>query len=276
MAGKKQIKVQDTLVQWEVVDDSDYICITDMAKGFEGDPRDYIRNWLRTGATLEFLGTWEQIHNTDFNVVEFHHIKSQFTENTFLMSVKKWLERTNAKGIRAKAGRYGGTYAHSDIAIQFANWLSPSFYVYLIKEVQRLKSEEHKRKELEWSTSRFLSKINYTLQTEAIETTLLPRLEGKEKGLAYATEADLINMALFGQTARQWKLAHPDATGNMRDAASIRQLIVLSNLETHNSYLIMAGASKEARYLRLCEIAKSQLEIFSRDKRLNDDKRFLE
>jgi hypothetical protein len=247
-----------------------------MAKGFEGDPRDYIRNWLRTGATIEFLGVWEQIHNTHFNVVEFHHIKAQFTENTFLMSTKKWIEHTGAIGIRAKAGRYGGTYAHSDIAIQFANWLSPSFYVYLIKEVQRLKSEEYKRNQLEWSTSRFLSKINYTLQTEAIETNLIPRLEGKEKSLAYASEADLVNLALFGQTARQWREEHPEAKGNIRDGASIRQLIVLSNLETHNSYLIMAGASKEARFQRLCEIAASQLEIFSRDKRLNDDKKFLE
>jgi len=276
MAGKKELKVQDTLIQWEVVNDADYICITDMAKGFEGDPRDYIRNWLRTGATIEFLGVWEQLHNATFNVVEFHHIKSQFTENTFLMSTKKWIERTGAMGMYAKAGRYGGTYAHSDIAIHFANWLNPAFYVYLIKEVQRLKSEEHQRKKMEWNTSRFLSKINYSLQTEAIETALIPRLQGKEKGLAYASEADLINLALFGQTARQWREAHPEAKGNIRDSASIMQLVVLSNLETHNSYLIMAGASKEARYQRLCEIAASQLEIFSRDKRLNDEKRFLE
>jgi len=216
------------------------------------------------------------MNNPGFNNVGYDTFTKDLGLNTFSPSVGEWIKGTNAVGMVSKPGRYGGTFAHSEIALVFGQWISPKFQYLLIKEFQRLKSLEYQQNKLEWSTSRFLSKINYSLQTEAIETRLIPKLQGKEKSLAYATEADLINLALFGQTARQWREANPDAKGNVRDGASIKELIVLSNLETHNSYLIMAGASKEARYARLCEIAESQLEIFSRDKRLNDDKSFLE
>lgn len=235
-----------------------------------------IQSWIKRGNTLRFIEIWELEHNPDFNPLHLQGIKIKLAQEANYVSASQLIDRANVVGIQSRRGRYGGTFAHRDIAFEFASWLSPDFKYYLIKEFQRLKSEESQRNKLEWSTSRFLSKINYTLQTEAIETRLIPKLEGKEKGLAYASEADLINLALFGLTAKQWRAENPDAKGNIRDGASIRELIVLSNLETHNSYLIMAGASKEARYLRLCEIAKSQLEIFSRDKRLNDDKKFLE
>ena len=203
-----------------------------------------------TGSTIEFLGAWEQIHNEEhFNVVEFHHIKAQFTENTFLMSVKKWIERTGAIGIIAKAGRYGGTYAHSDIAIMFANWLSPAFYVHLIKEFQRLKQAEASLQGLEWNANRFITKRNYALQTEAIKNVLLPQsVEPPEKDwLMYAGEADILNMALFGTTAKSWRENHPNEAKkgeNIRDHATNIQLLVLSNLEAINSELIKEGLSK--------------------------------
>ena len=270
MAKKRQISVNDAIIQWQQVNNQDYISLTDMAKGFEGDPRDYIRNWLRTGSTIEFLGTWEQLHNADFNVVEFHHIKSQFTENTFLMSTKKWIERTQAIGLMAKSGRYGGTYAHSDIAIVFANWLSPSFYVYLVKEFQRLKDVEQQRLGLEWDANRFLTKRNYRLQTEAIKTNLIPMYERPrdDEWITYAEEADLLNVALFGITAKQWREANPKAAEggfNIRDRASNIELIVLSNLEAINSELIREALPKEERFLRLQQAALFQLQIFVKD-----------
>lgn len=274
MTKKKQLKVQDTIIQWQVIGEEDYICLTDMAKGFEGDPRDYIRNWLRTGATIEFLGVWEQVHNVSFNVVEFHHIKSQFTENTFLMSVKKWLELTGAIGITAKSGRYGGTYAHSDIAIQFANWLSPSFYVYLIKEFQRLKTEESNRLQLEWNTNRFISKRNYALHTDSIKQNLLPQsiYETEDQWIEYASEADLLNRAVFGIISKKWREDNPDKAkkGNMRDYANTIQLLVLSNLEAINAELIRESVSKEERFQRLCTAALHQFGIFYRDQNLID------
>lgn len=273
MAEKLNIEGQEISIRQ--VNQEDYICLTDMIAD-RGKSGYTIRNWLRGRPTLEFLRLWEQMNNANFNNVGYDTFTEDMGLNTFSPSVGEWIRSTNAIGIISKAGRYGGTYAHSEIALVFGQWISPKFQFLLIKEFQRLKSEEYQRKKLEWDTSRFLSKINYSLQTSAIEESLIPRLEGKEKGLAYATEADLINLALFGKTAKQWRIDNPDFKGNIRDHASITQLIVLSNLETHNSYLIKAGASKEARFARLCEIADNQLEIFSRDKRLNDDKKFLE
>jgi hypothetical protein len=234
-----------------------------MARNFEGDPRDHLRNWLRNGSTIEFLGVWEKVHNPDFNVVGFHHIKTEFTRNTFLMSVTKWIENTDAIGITAKSGRYGGTFAHSDIAVQFATWLSPEFYVYLVKEFQRLKIQEAQEKSdaLEWNVKRLLTKINYSVHTDAIKEKLIPpRLaQNKTTGLVYAEEADILNLALFGMTAKEWRLQNPDAKGNIRDQASTEQLLVLANLEAINAELIRQGLSQDERVVRLNEAAITQM-----------------
>ncbi|MEO1218483.1 MAG: KilA-N domain-containing protein [Bacteroidota bacterium] len=275
MAEKINIEGQEISIK--IVNENDYISLTDIARRrYAQEPKDVVRSWLNNNSTLLYLEAWEKMYNPDFKGGEMTPFKIQASEGRIRLRVQDYIKRTSAIGIISKSGRYGGTYAHKDIAFEFASWLEPVFKLFLITEFQRLKSEEYKQKELEWDTSRFLSKINYSLQTTAIEENLIPKLEGREKGLAYATEADLINLALFGQTAKQWRMDNPEIKGNIRDHASITQLIVLSNLETHNSYLIKAGASKEARFARLCEIAESQLEIFSKDKRLNDDKKFLE
>ena len=203
MAKKKKIlSVQGREIALIVQEKGDYISLTDMARKFEGDPRDHIRNWLRNGSTVEFLGVWEKVHNPDFNVVQFHHIRAEFTRNTFLMSVSKWIENTGVIGITAKAGRYGGTYAHSDIAVQFATWLSPEFYVYLVKEFQRLKvlEAQERHESLEWTVRRILTKINYSVHTDAIKETLIPpRLaQNKTSGLVYAGEADILYSTAIG------------------------------------------------------------------------------
>ncbi len=251
----------------------DFICLTDMAKGLEGDPRDYIRNWLRNGSTIEFLGVWEKVHNKKFNVVEFHHIKSEFTSNTFLMSTKKWIARTGAVGLQAKAGRYGGTYAHSDIAIQFATWLSPEFYVYLVKEFQRLKIKEAEdaKETLEWGVKRILSKVNYRILTDAIKDNLIPsKIKGtKHEGFAYASEADLINVALFGFTAKQWRISNPTKKGNLRDYTTAEQLLVLANLENLNADYIKEGLAQDERLERLNESAIHQMKVLSQTTALN-------
>ncbi|MEM6803864.1 MAG: KilA-N domain-containing protein [Bacteroidota bacterium] len=275
MAGKLQIEGQEISIK--SVNEQDYISITDIAKkrGTQ-KPNEVIRTWLRNSNTIPFLEAWEKLNNPNFKDGNMDTFKIETIDNRDVITIKRYLEMTGAIGIVSTSGRYGGTFAHRQIAFEFAGWIEPIFRLYITTEFERLKQEEAKRLNQEWNTSRFLSKINYTLQTEAIQTRLIPKLKGEEKSLAYATEADLINLALFGQTAKEWRAENPEVKGNIRDGASIRELIVLSNLETHNSYLIMAGASKEARYARLCEIADSQLEIFSRDKRLNDDKRLLE
>ena len=275
MAGKLQIEGQEISIK--SVNEQDYISLTDIAKkrGTQ-KPNEVIRTWLRNSNTIPFLEAWEKLNNPNFKDGNMDTFKIETIDNRDVITIKRYLEMTGAIGIVSTSGRYGGTFAHRQIAFEFAGWIEPIFRLYITTEFERLKQEEAKRLNQEWSTSRFLSKINYTLQTEAIQTRLIPKLKGEEKSLAYATEADLINLALFGQTAKEWRAENPEVKGNIRDGASIRELIVLSNLETHNSYLIMAGASKEARYARLCEIADSQLEIFSRDKRLNDDKKLWE
>ncbi|BDS15605.1 KilA-N domain-containing protein [Aureispira anguillae] len=263
----KKITIQNREINYVSSQHGDFICLTDMVRGLEGDPRDYIRNWLRTGSTLEFLGVWEKVHNQNFNVVEFHHIKTEFIKNTFLMSTKKWIQRTDAIGLQAKAGRYGGTYAHSDIAIQFATWLSPEFYVYMIKEFQRLKEKEAEeaKETLEWNVKRILSKVNYEILTDSIKENLIPfKLEGKDQsGVVYASEADLLNVALFGLTAKQWKLANPDKKGNMRDFATAEQLLVLANLENINAEYIKDGFAQDERLIRLNDAAIHQMKVLS-------------
>ncbi|MEM8526408.1 MAG: KilA-N domain-containing protein [Bacteroidota bacterium] len=264
MSKKRELTVQGNLIGMLKQDQGDYINLTDMVRSREGDPRDYIRNWLRTGTTIEVLGVWEKVYNSNnFNVVEFHHIKAAFTRNDFLMSVKKWVERTNAIGITSKSGRYGGTYAHSDIALHFATWLSPEFYIYLIKEFQRLKIKEAEERLgiREWNLKRTLSKINYSVHTDAIKETLIPpRLAQNSRiGIVYANEADILNVALFGMTARDWKSQNPKLKGNMRDHASTEQLLVLSNLEAINAELIRQKLAQDERLIRLNEAAITQM-----------------
>ncbi|MCB0628907.1 MAG: KilA-N domain-containing protein [Saprospiraceae bacterium] len=264
MAKKKKIIVQGHELTLLLKRDSEeYISLTDMARGFEGEPGEYIRNWLRNGSTIQYLGVWEKVHNPDFNLVEFHQIKTELIDNTFLMSAKKWIDRTSAIGIEAKAGRYGGTYAHNEIALQFATWLSPEFHVYLVKEFKRLKQIEaqEQKDSLDWSLKRMLTKINYSIHTDAIKEKLIPpRLaQGKTSGLVYAGEADILNVALFGMTAGQWRAQNPDAKGNIRDHATTEQLLVLANLEAINAELIRQRLSQDERVVRLNEAAITQM-----------------
>ncbi len=263
MIRAKIMTVQGKEINLITQQSGDYICLTDMAKGMEVEPGEYIRNWMRNGSTLEFLGVWEKVHNPDFNLVEFHQIKSEFIANTFIMSVKKWVERTNSIGIEARAGRYGGTYAHSDIAIQFATWLSPEFYVYLTQEFQRLKTDESTRLGLDWNLKRQLAKANWYIHTEAVREHLVPIIDWNTKREAYAqaSEADLLNLSLFGMTAREWKAANPDLSGNLRDHATTEQLLVLANLQSLNAKLLEWDSPKEQRLEILNKTAREQMEI---------------
>ena len=238
--------------------EQDYICLTDMLKAKDGDF--FISDWLRNRNTIEFLGIWESVYNPAFNYGEFAAIKSQAGLNSYKLSVKEWVQKTNAIGLQATSGRYGGTYAHKDIAIEFGMWTSPEFKIYLIKEFQRLKDEEARAKSVEWSFQRTLTKVNYKIHTDAIKKHLIPpQLTKAQMGAVYASEADLLNVALFGQTAAQWRAAQPDEKGNMRDAASLEQLVVLSNLESINSVLIQQGHDASWRLQQLNAIAITQM-----------------
>jgi hypothetical protein len=229
----KIIQVQDIAVSVVSENGNDYICLTDMAKAKEGEARaaDIIKNWIRTRTTLEFLGTWEEMYNPNFKVVEFDHFKMQAGLPSFVLSPGQWVEKTAAIGMYVNAGRYGGTYAHKDIAFEFGSAISPIFKLYLIKEFQRLKDDENDRLKLEWNFQRTLSKVNYTIHTDAIKENLIPsELTPLQISFVYANEADILNVALFGKTAKQWRVENPDLKGNIRDAASIEQLVVLSNM----------------------------------------------
>ena len=237
----------------------DYISLTDMLKAKDGDF--FISDWLRNRNTVEFLGIWESVYNPDFNYGEFAIIKSQAGLNSYKLSVKEWVEKTNAIGLQATAGRYGGTYAHKDIAFEFGMWISAEFKIFLIKEFQRLKDEEASAKSLEWSFQRTLSKVNYKIHTDAIKARLIPpRLTKAQTGIIYASEADLLNVALFGLTAMQWRHANPGEAGNMRDVATLEQLVVLSNLESINAVLIHQGLEQPARLTQLNSIAIGQMQ----------------
>lgn len=262
MSKSKVIEVQHTSIAITDYRGDDYICITDMAKAKTDDSRaaDVIKNWIRTRTTLEFLGTWEKMYNPDFKVVEFDHFKSQAGLPSFVLSPGQWVEKTRAVGIFAKAGRYGGTYAHKDIAFEFGSAISAEFKLYLIKEFQRLKQEENDRQKLDWNLQRTLAKVNYTIHTDAIKEKLIPaKLTSQQTSLVYASEADLLNMALFGRTAAQWRQENSDAQGNVRDQATLEQLVVLSNLESINAVLIRQGLSPEQRLLQLNVIAITQM-----------------
>ena len=270
MGKNRIITVQDIPITVTQADNiEDYICITDIAAAKSDNLRaaDVIKNWMRNRNTLEFLGTWESIYNSDFKVVEFDHFKQQAGLHTFVLSVGEWIEKTNAIGLFVKKGRYGGTFAHKDIAFEFASAISPVFKLYLIKEFQRLKTEENNLQKLEWDAKRFLTKNNYLIQTDAIKNYIIPDCNYRNdlKWLAYAEEADLLNVALFGFTAKAWRDSNPELakTSNVRDYATIHELIVLSNLETHNAQMIREGKNKEERFKVLKEIATYQMEILS-------------
>jgi hypothetical protein len=238
--------------------ETDYLSLTDMLKAKNGDF--FISDWLRNRNTVEFLGIWESVFNPDFNYGEFATIRSQAGLNSYKISVKEWVEKTKAIGLTAKSGRYGGTYAHPDIAFEFGMWISPEFKIYLVKEFRRLKDDENDRLKLGWNLQRTLAKINYRIHTDAIKDTLIPPAVSKTQTSAiYANEADLLNVALFGQTAKQWREANPDATGNIRDHAPIEQLVVLTNLESLNSVLIRQGLPQPDRLSKLNEIAITQM-----------------
>ena len=239
----------------------DFICLTDIARYKDAERTDYlISNWLRNRNTIEFLGIWEQLNNPNFNPIEFDGIRKQAGLNSFILTARRWIDVTGAIGLISKAGRYGGTFAHKDIAFEFASWVSVEFKLYLIKEFQRLKDEENDRLKLGWSLQRTLAKINYRIHTDAIKETLLPTAITKaQTSLVYANEADLLNVALFGQTAKQWRDAHPDEEGNIRDHAPLEQLMVLTNLESLNSVLIRQGLPQPERLLKLNEIAITQM-----------------
>jgi hypothetical protein len=266
-AATKKIEVLSSEVRIVAINSQDYICLTDIAR-YKGKATtdDLIRNWLRNRNTVEFLGLWEQINNSGFNPVEFDGIKMQAGLNSFTLTPKQWIERTGAVGLQAKAGRYGGTYAHADIAFEFAAWISVEFKLYLIKEFQRLKDSE--RQTLGWDIRRNLAKINYRIHTDAIQTHLIPaQLSKAQISFVYASEADLLNMALFGQTAAQWREANSEAKGNIRDQATGAQLVCLSNLENLNALFIGQSLPQSERLSRLNQIAIQQMKLLTADER---------
>jgi len=276
MAKSKILEVQEINISLVDFEGEDYICITDMAKAKTDESRaaDVIKNWIRTRTTLEFLGTWEKIYNPDFKVVEFDHFKTQAGLPSFVLSPTQWVEKTNAIGIFSKAGRYGGTYAHKDIAFEFGSAISAEFKLYLIKEFQRLKEEENNRLKLDWNLQRTLAKVNYTIHTDAIKERLIPqKLSAKQTSFVYASEADMLNMALFGKTATDWRRENPDAKGNMRDGATLEQLVVLSNLESINAVFIRQGLSQLDRLEQLNQIAITQMTSLIKNSNLSNKKR---
>lgn len=252
-------------------DDNDYISLTDIAKYKSDAPDDVIKNWMRNRDTLEFLGLWEQLNNLGFKPVEFDGFRNQAGSNAFTMSPKKWIEGTGAIGMISKPGRYGGTYAHRDIAFEFASWISAEFKLYIIKDYQRLKSDENSRLALGWNLNRTLAKINYRIHTDAIKDMLIPPdITPQRQSITYASEADVLNVALFGMTAKEWRTANPDAKGNIRDEASLQQLIVLANLESINAELIRQNIPQKERLLRLNASAKQMMHSLIGDNRLDE------
>jgi len=263
------ITVQDIAINVKAADQDDYICLTDMAKAKTDSARaaDVIKNWLRARTTLDFLAAWEMLYNPRFKVVEFDHFKSGAGLHTFTLSVKEWIEKTGAIGIVVQNGRYGGTYAHKDIAFEFGSAISPVFKLYLIKEYQRLKENEFSTERIEWDAKRFLSKNNYLIHTDAIKNFVIPKsnFTKETEWIAYASEADILNVALFGYTAKQWRETNPELAKkyNVRDFASISELTVLSNLETHNAEMIKEGRDKKERFQILLSIAQYQLRVLA-------------
>jgi hypothetical protein len=262
---KSTIEVQGAAITVLSQKEKDFICLTDIARVKNADRSDdLVRNWLRNRNTVEFLGIWEQLNNPGFNSVEFDGIKIQAGLNSFALTPKQWIEKTRAIGIVSQAGRYGGTYAHKDIAFEFASWISVEFKLYLIKEFQRLKEDENRRLSLAWNLNRTLSKLNYRIHTDAIQTHLIPaEVTPAQAAVTYANEADILNVALFGQTAKQWRDGNPNLEGNMRECATIEQLLVLANIEGMNAELIHMGLSQGERLKRLNAIAIRQMQVLT-------------
>jgi len=268
MAKTKTLSIQEYSISVLTIENHDYISLTDMAKSQMQEA--IIIKWLSLKSTIEYLGEWEALYNPHFNYTEFGTIKNAAGSNSFVLSVKQWIERTGAIGITAKAGRYGGTYAHKDIAFHFGIWISPKFQLLLVKEYQRLKEEENNRLHLEWNLQRTLAKINYRIHTDAIKEKLIPpTLTKTQVSNTYASEADLLNMALFGKTAKQWRDENPGKSGNIRDEATIEQLVVLSNLESINSALIRQGLTQAERLQQLNTIAIIQMRSLLANDQLN-------
>ena len=261
MSKSKLITVKGIGIATLMVNGEDFISLTDIARNKNPDePKDVVKNWLRSKTTIEFIGLWEQLNNPNFKGVEFDAFLFEAGSNAFTLSPSKWIETTNAIGLVSKQGNNGGTFAHKDIAFEFASWVSAGFKLYLIKEFQRLKDDENDRLKLEWNLQRTLAKVNYQIHTDAIKENLIPQeLSKQQTSFVYANEADLLNMALFGMTAKQWRDANPKATGNIRDAATLEQLVVLSNLESINAVLIHQGLSQSERLTQLNKIAITQM-----------------
>ena len=261
-----KLQVLDHTISTDIKDGIEYICITDIARYKNADRTDdLIRNWLRNRNTIEFLGIWEQLNNPDFKPVEFDGFKKQAGLNSFTLTPKQWIEKTSAIGIISKAGRYGGTFAQKDIAFEFASWISVEFKLYLIKEFQRLKEQEFKQ--LGWDIRRNLAKVNYLIHTDAIKENLIPvTLTPQQINFVYASEADLLNVALFGVTAKQWRDTNPDLKGNMRDHANVHQLVCLSNMESMNAHFIAEGITQSQRLIKLNELAIRQMRILIKNK----------
>jgi len=275
MAKNQKIQVQSIEVGVTHPNQGDYISLTDIARHRDAERTDYIlQNWMRTRSTIEFIGLWEILNNPAFNSIEFDGFKNQAGSNSFSLTPKRWIEATKAIGIISKAGRYGGTYAHRDIAFEFASWISAEFKLYLVVEFQRLKKKEEDQKHLQWSVSRTLAKLNYRIHTDAIKEKLIPEKLPKERiQLVYASEADLLNVALFGLTAKEWRDQNPDMNGNIRDHSTIEQLVVLANLESINAMLIQQGMVQEERLKQLNELAIQQMKSLLQSpsiKRLTD------
>lgn len=258
MAKSKKINIQGKEITIIAQKETDYISLTDMARSQLQEV--VIIKWLSLKSTIEYLGEWEALYNPDFNYTEFGTIKNTAGSNNFVLSVKQWIETTNAIGLTAKAGRYGGTYAHKDIAFHFGMWISPKFQLLLVKEYQRLKEDENDRLKLEWNFQRILTKVNYHIHTDAIKDNLIPeKLNKRQISFVYANEADVLNLALFGETAKQWREENPNEKGNIRDFASIEQLVVLSNMESINAMLIQQDIVQSERLEQLNQLAITQM-----------------
>lgn len=257
----KQITVNDNQISVIKINDQDYICLTDMVRGEEGT--DHIKNWMRNRNTVEFLGLWEQIHNKNFKGVEFDTFRKEAGLNSFTLTPKKWIEATNAIGMISKSGNGGGTYAHVDIAFEFGSWISPQFKLYLIKEYERLKAIEINPYNIEWNIKRVLSKANYSIQTDAVKTFVIPQSRRWRREWEYTEEADFLNLAVFGMTAKEWREENKERAKkgeNIRDSASINELLVVANLESQNATMIRDGLDKKTRFEKLQEIARIELE----------------
>ena len=259
-AKKETIEAEGFAIQIYTEDfKNDYISLTDIARYKSDEPFIVINNWLRSKDNIQFLGLWESMHNPDFKPIEFDRFRKEAGSNAFTLSPQKWIEKTNATGIVSKSGRYGGTFAHSDIAMEFASWISPEFKLYIIRDYKRLKSDENSRLSLGWNLNREISKINYKIHTDAIKEYLLKDLTNEQLSYKYASEADMLNVALFNKRAKQWREENHDLKGNMRDYASLNELLVLANMESYNAILIGKGMDQKERMIELRKLARNQL-----------------